>query len=233
VFEQLKGWRPKAGGKGGTMKARFHAWLHRALVKQVEASWTEQGGTVAFVNPWGTSAWAYDGSGKVVRPAGAHDRAVFTTGKHYDADLNAAYNIASKYWVRRLAENAAARSILSPLLGWDDEAAKTSDKAATQIKAVDPDALSSAVKVDTNLPPSPARRKNGGAAPGRSVPRSRGPRTAPRTPATLSTLWHLARAMQLDPKGSVSKTPVPFTGQTVGGTVAPLTDWAGPPGATF
>jgi IS605 OrfB family transposase len=53
VFEQLKGWRPKAGGKGGTMKARFHAWLHRALVKQVEASWTEQGGTVAFVSPWG------------------------------------------------------------------------------------------------------------------------------------------------------------------------------------
>jgi hypothetical protein len=27
--------------------------------------------------------------------------------------------------------------------------------------------------------------------------------------------------------------PVPFTGQTVGGTVAPLTDRAGPPGATF
>ena len=27
--------------------------------------------------------------------------------------------------------------------------------------------------------------------------------------------------------------PVPFTGQTVDGTVAPLTDRAGPPGATF
>ena len=27
--------------------------------------------------------------------------------------------------------------------------------------------------------------------------------------------------------------PVPFTGQAVGGTVAPLTDWAGPPGATL
>jgi hypothetical protein len=161
VFEQLKGWRPKVGGKGGTMKARFHAWLHRALVKQVEASWTEQGGTVAFVNPWGTSAWAYDGSGKVVRPAGAHDLAVFTSGKHYDADLNAAYNIASRYWVRRLAENAAARSILASLLGWDDEAATASGKAADQ------DSPNSAVKVDTKLPPSPARRKNGGAAPGR------------------------------------------------------------------
>lgn len=27
--------------------------------------------------------------------------------------------------------------------------------------------------------------------------------------------------------------PVPFPGQAVGGTVAPLTDWAGPPGATL
>jgi hypothetical protein len=198
VFEQLKGWRPKVGGKGGTMKARFHAWLHRALVKQVEASWTEQGGTVAFVNPWGTSAWAYDGSGKVVRPAGAHDLAVFPTGKHYDADLNAAYNIASRYWVRRLAENAPTRSILASLLGWDDEAATTSGKPAMEIRVADQDAPSSAVNVDTKLLPSPARRKNGGAAPGRSVPHSRGPRAAPRTPATLSTLWHLARAMQLE-----------------------------------
>jgi hypothetical protein len=62
------------------------------------------------------------GTGKVVRQAGAHDRAVFTTGKHYDADLNAAYNIASRYWVRRLTRKAAARRHLAALLGWDDEA---------------------------------------------------------------------------------------------------------------
>ena len=30
-----------------------------------------------------------------------------------------------------------------------------------------------------------------------------------------------------------ASTPVPFTGQTVGGTVAPLTDRASPSGATF
>src|SRR3954451_20744091 len=35
------------------------------------------------------------------------------------------------------------------------------------------------------------------------------------------------------PRVPVLPTPVPFTGQTVGGTVAPLTDRAGPRGATF
>ena len=35
------------------------------------------------------------------------------------------------------------------------------------------------------------------------------------------------------PAATVVVPPVPFTGQAVGGTVAPLTDWAGPPGATL
>ena len=109
VFERLKGWRPKAGGKGGTMKARFHHWLHRALVKQVAASFAEQGGRVAFVSPWGTSAWAFDGSGKVTRPTGAHDVAVFTTGKRYDADLNAAYNIGAKGATRKSLERSGSQ----------------------------------------------------------------------------------------------------------------------------
>jgi IS605 OrfB family transposase len=193
VLEHLKGWRPKVGGKGGAMKARFHHWLHRALVKQVEASFAEQGGRVAFVSPWGTSAWAYDGSGKVTRPTGSHDLAVFATGKRYDADLNAAYNIGAKYWVGRLAEDNVARGHLAAMLGWDDAGKKTASSA----KAAARNAAAPATSVDNDTPPPPARRKNGGAVPGRRVPRSRGPRTAPRAPATLSTLWHLARAMQL------------------------------------
>lgn len=179
VFERLKGWRPKAGSKGGAMKARFHHWLHRALVAQVEASFAEQGGRVAFVSPWGTSAWAYDGSGKVTRPTGSHDLAVFATGKRYDADLNAAYNIGAKYWVGRLAEDDVARGHLAAMLGWDDagnKAAAREDAAPT-------------ASMDKDTSPMLARRKKCGAAPGRRAPRSRGPRTAPRALATLSTLW--------------------------------------------
>jgi IS605 OrfB family transposase len=182
VFERLKRFRPKVGGpKGGTMKQRFHAWLHRMLVKQVEASWTERGGKVVYVTPWGTSAWAYDGSGKVVRPVGEHDRAVFGSGKIYDADLNAAYNIGAKFWVAQLAKVAPLRAHLAMILGWDD--------------ASIPDQNGVAAQAPPQLPS--AQRKKGGAEPGKSNPRTRrGPGTAPRTPATLSTLWQLAKGLQ-------------------------------------
>ena len=53
----------------------------------------------------------------------------------------------------------------------------------------------------------------------------------PRVPRDLRYEWaYLFGAVC---PGGRGRPPVPFTGQTVGGTVAPLTDRAGPPGATF
>ena len=49
-----------------------------------------------FVNPKSTSALAFDGSGKVVRNA-KKDLCMFPTGKVYHADLNASYNIGTRY----------------------------------------------------------------------------------------------------------------------------------------
>ena len=199
VFERLKGFRPKASGRkgrggGGAMKARFHAWLHRALTRQVEATWTEQGGMVAYVNAWGTSAWAYDGTGKVVRPTGRHDRAIFSSGKEYDADLNAAYNIGAKYWVSRLEKSLDALPILARLLDW------SADEVARKAALLTP-ANQNGKKASGKKTPAPALRKEWGRSwRKRAVVRrpQDGPRTAPRAPATLSTLWRYAMAMQVE-----------------------------------
>ena len=109
VFEDLKGFRPKARAsiRRPNLKQRFHTWLHRKLVHQVEASAEEQGLKVAFVNPRGTSAWAYDGSGKVKRDANNMVLCTFQTGKRYNADLNASYNIGARYFWRQRAKTSS------------------------------------------------------------------------------------------------------------------------------
>jgi len=110
VFELLKGWRPRGGAKRSNLRQRFHGWLHRALVKQVEASAEEARIGVSFVSPRGTSKWAYDGSGQVVRERWNHGRCRFRGGKSYDTDLSAAQNIAARYFVRAM-EMAARKGM--------------------------------------------------------------------------------------------------------------------------
>lgn len=100
VFERLKGWRPRAPRR--SLRQRFHSWLHRRIVQFAEWKWREKGGRLAFVSPAGTSRFAYDGSGRVSRDVqGSHSLCRFTTGKVYHADLNATYNIAAKFLLRR------------------------------------------------------------------------------------------------------------------------------------
>ncbi len=97
VFENLKGWKPKARRKGSTLKQRFHGWLHRMLVEFTEQKFKEVGGKVETVYPRGTSAWAFDGSGRLKRDKSNYALAKFQTGKRYSADLNGSYNIGARY----------------------------------------------------------------------------------------------------------------------------------------
>jgi hypothetical protein len=60
--------------------------------------WKELGGKVVFVNPKYTSAYAFDGSGKVRRSKINYSLAVFKNGKNYNCDLSASYNIGARYW---------------------------------------------------------------------------------------------------------------------------------------
>jgi len=102
VFENLKGWRPSAGRKRSPLRQRFHQWLHRKLVQYTEEKFAEIGGKGAFVYARGTSAYAFDGSGKLSRSATQYELATFSTGKRYNCDLSASYNIGARYWARKL-----------------------------------------------------------------------------------------------------------------------------------
>lgn len=98
VFEHLKHFRPKANRRqGSSMRQRFHRWLHRMLVKKAQFLCEEQGLRCVLVAPRGTSAWAHDGSGEVVRNKKNYSLCTFATGKRYNADLNAALNIAARH----------------------------------------------------------------------------------------------------------------------------------------
>ncbi len=107
VFERLKGWKPKAGRKGSTLRQRFHGWLHRAIATFTEEKFREIGGSVDYVIPKYTSAYAYDGSGKVARPSRNKALAFFTSGKQYNADLNAAQNIAARHFYKLTRRNGS------------------------------------------------------------------------------------------------------------------------------
>lgn len=96
VVENLKGWKPSAGKKRSNMKARFHRWFHRMLIERVESKSVEVGIRLISVFARGTSSNAYDGSGVVKRDKNNYSLCQFQTGKRYNADLNAAYNIAAR-----------------------------------------------------------------------------------------------------------------------------------------
>ena len=106
VFEHLKGWRPRGGKKRSTLKQRFHNWLHRRIVNLTEMKWSELGGKVVFVNPRGTSSYAYDGSGKLKRSSSNYELAVFASGKKYNCDLSASYNIGARFILKLCGGNS-------------------------------------------------------------------------------------------------------------------------------
>lgn len=94
AIEDLKGWRPKGPSKA--QRKRFHRFEHRALVHALALKAQEMGARVLEVFARGTSRWAYDGSGKVLRSTRNAQLATFASGKQYNADLNGALNIAAR-----------------------------------------------------------------------------------------------------------------------------------------
>ena len=94
IVEDLKGWKPK--GKGAKQKKRFHRFQHRALIKGIAYQCEEIGMKFLSIFARGTSHFAYDGSGAVKRDKQNAACATFSNGRRYNADLNAAYNIAAR-----------------------------------------------------------------------------------------------------------------------------------------
>jgi IS605 OrfB family transposase len=107
-----------SGKKKGSKKQRLHHWRHAAVWDLVLNKAHHLSIRVSSVNAWGTSRLAYDGSGRVLRgkeidmPYGVCQ---FQTGKVYNADLNASYNIGARYLIRQILKSLSEKKRLAVL----------------------------------------------------------------------------------------------------------------------
>ena len=90
------------GNAKGSKKERLHLWRKRDILKRTEAIAHRNGIRFSTVYAPGTSKYAFDGSGAVMRDKDNMSLCTFKTGKRYNADLSASYNIGGRYLVREL-----------------------------------------------------------------------------------------------------------------------------------
>ena len=107
VFEHLG----VGGKKRGSRKMRLHLWKARCVQEMVKGKAHRSGIRISRVNAWNTSRLAYDGSGPVKRgresekTGGSYSVCEFTSGKIYNCDLNASYNIGARYYIREIIKS--------------------------------------------------------------------------------------------------------------------------------
>ena len=98
VFEYLE----TKGKISGKKKQKLHLWRKRDIQKHCEHQVHRNGIRVSRICAWNTSRLAYDGTGTVARDPKNHSLCVFQTGKRYNCDLSASYNIGARYFIREL-----------------------------------------------------------------------------------------------------------------------------------
>ena len=97
VFENL---RHKFKRAKRSFRARLHRFRKIAIYNKAYEMAHRNGIRVSTVNPNGTSRYAYDGSGLVERDNDNYSICKFVSGKIYNCDLSASYNIAARYYIR-------------------------------------------------------------------------------------------------------------------------------------
>ncbi len=105
VFEHLDLCRKVRKSK----RQRLHLWKCQDVQSMVACKAHRIGIRISHVNAWNTSRLAYDGSGNVVRGID-HNYSIcrFTTGKTYNCDLNASYNIGARYFIHEIIKTIPA-----------------------------------------------------------------------------------------------------------------------------
>lgn len=90
----------------GSKRQRLALWRKQGVQRIVENRAHRFGMRFARVCAWNTSRLAFDGSGRVKRgkasdrTGGSYSVCEFTTGKIYNCDLNASYNIGARHLIR-------------------------------------------------------------------------------------------------------------------------------------
>ena len=93
--------------KGKNAVKRAHFWRYKRIYKVLAQRAHQYGLRIARVNARNTSRLAFDGSGwskrgREIAPKTPYALMEFPTGKTYNADLNASYNIGARYFIRHL-----------------------------------------------------------------------------------------------------------------------------------
>jgi len=98
VFEYLDMRSSKPRGK----KQKLSLWRKNDIQARVSHKAHRKGIHISRVCAYGTSRLAYDGSGAVKRDANNYSMCTFASGKRYNCDLSASYNIGARYFVRAI-----------------------------------------------------------------------------------------------------------------------------------
>ena len=98
VFEYLE----MQGKIPGKKKQKLHLWRKRDIQRRCEHQAHRKEMRISRICAWNTSRLAYDGSGVVTRDWENHSLCTFQTGKRYNCDLSASYNIGARYFIREL-----------------------------------------------------------------------------------------------------------------------------------
>ena len=99
VMESLKN---KMGKKHGKKAYRLSLWRKKDVEKRVERLAHSHGLRFSTVGAINTSRLAFDGSGVVTRDKKNRSICTFKTGKVYNCDLSASYNIGARYFAREI-----------------------------------------------------------------------------------------------------------------------------------
>ena len=99
--------------KGKNTVKRAHFWRYKRIYKVLGQKAHRNGLRIARVNARNTSRLAFDGSGwtkrgREIEPCTPYSLMQFTTGKTYNADLNASYNIGARYFIRCILKTVSA-----------------------------------------------------------------------------------------------------------------------------
>lgn len=94
----------------GSKAQRLSMWRKNGIQNYVEHKAHRCGIRISRICAWGTSRLAFDGSGPLKRDEKNHALATFASGKQYNCDLNASYNIGARYFIREILKPLPAKA---------------------------------------------------------------------------------------------------------------------------
>lgn len=104
--------------KGKKAVKRAHFWRYKRIYKVLTQKAHQYGLRISRVNARYTSQLAFDGSGWAKRgseiaPGTPYSIIQFASGKFYNADLNASYNIGARYFIRNILKTVTVTQRLA------------------------------------------------------------------------------------------------------------------------